>query len=375
MKKNYLFAHYLRGIAAVCVLFAHFTASFFISNEFISSVINIPKANVLSFPKIILDFMPVEFPGFLAVIGVAIFFLISGFLIPISIEKYSPMIFIKKRFLRLYPTYVIICFINILVAVVGFCIFYHHDKTYSYGIITVLSVFSMGLSQFIKGTVPIDPVAWTLAIEVVFYIATVLYFNLSFYFKKDKEIKILDVLLLSILLSVLVVILSKHVHDIELAFSILNVGFLIKCFYLASFMLIGTSFSLYAKNRINGIRLTYAVLFQYSMFVYITMKLDSSAFYISTVSTFSWFGLAILVFSLCYVMNDNLPEIKSLRFLGDVSYPLYLCHSYIGYFIIGMIINIELIPRSLTVFMPIPIVLIVAYIIHIKVENRFVGIK
>lgn len=89
MNNKFLFAHYLRGGAALCVLFSHYTASFFISNDFISSVLNIPKAKNLSFPRIILDFIPVEFPGFLSIFGVATFFLISGFLIPISIEKYT----------------------------------------------------------------------------------------------------------------------------------------------------------------------------------------------------------------------------------------------------------------------------------------------
>ncbi|EBA6038906.1 hypothetical protein BVJ30_23220, partial [Salmonella enterica] len=113
MDNKFLFAHYLRGGAALCVLFSHYTASFFISNDFISSLLHIPKAQNLSFPKIILDFIPVEFPGFLSILGVAIFFLISGFLIPISIEKYTVTTFLKKRFFRLYPTYFIVCIVNL----------------------------------------------------------------------------------------------------------------------------------------------------------------------------------------------------------------------------------------------------------------------
>ncbi len=107
----------------MCVLFSHYAASFFISNDFISSLLHIPKAQNLSFPKIILDFIPVEFPGFLSILGVAIFFLISGFLIPISIEKYTVTTFLKKRFFRLYPTYFIVCIVNLFFVFLGFCIF------------------------------------------------------------------------------------------------------------------------------------------------------------------------------------------------------------------------------------------------------------
>ncbi|EPK8061630.1 acyltransferase family protein [Escherichia coli] len=374
MQNRFLFAHYLRGIAALFVLFSHFSASYFISNEFISSILSLPRANLLSFPKVILDFMPVEFPGFLAVLGVSIFFLISGFLIPISVEKYKPLVFIKKRFFRLYPTYFVVCVINIIVAALGFAIFYFPGREYPYSISTILSIFSMGTALFIKGSVPIDPVAWTLAIEVMFYMITLIFFNMTFILKGKNEISLRNVLCLSILLSFFVIFISRHIQSANVSLGNLDGGFFIKSVYMTSFMLIGTSFALHARRRISGRSLFYSVLCQYALFVYTTMKLVPSAFYISTVSTFSWFGFAILVFALGYVINDNLPQTKSLQFLGDVSYPLYLCHSYIGYFVIGVLIFWGGIPRSLIIFLPIPIVLAIAYLIHIKVERRFISL-
>lgn len=375
MNNKFLFAHYLRGGAALCVLFSHYTASFFISNDFISSVLNIPKAKNLSFPRIILDFIPVEFPGFLSIFGVATFFLISGFLIPIpiSIEKYTVTTFLKKRFFRLYPTYFIVCIINLFFVFLGFCIFHYSGKDYHYGLDKILSIFSMGLSQYVKDTISMDPVAWTLAIEVLFYLSTLFFFRISFLFRRKEKISLSDVLLLSLILSVSVVWLSHHIDKVSVFLKVINVGFLIKAIYLTTFMLVGTTFSLYARGRIDIKRLVFAVILQFYMFVYITMHLAGPAFYISTVTTFSWFGLAIVVFAFLYAINDKISYNKSLKLLGDISYPLYLCHSYAGYFIIGMMINLNILPRSLVVFMPLPFVLILAYFIHAKVENKFVS--
>ncbi|EHI9173487.1 acyltransferase [Salmonella enterica] len=355
------------------MLFSHYTASFFISNDFISSVLNIPKAKNLSFPRIILDFIPVEFPGFLSIFGVATFFLISGFLIPISIEKYTVTTFLKKRFFRLYPTYFIVCIINLFFVFLGFCIFHYSGKDYHYGLDKILSIFSMGLSQYVKDTISMDPVAWTLAIEVLFYLSTLFFFRISFLFRRKEKISLSDVLLLSLILSVSVVWLSHHIDKVSVFLKVINVGFLIKAIYLTTFMLVGTTFSLYARGRIDIKRLVFAVILQFYMFVYITMHLAGPAFYIPTVTTFSWFGLAIVVFAFLYAINDKISYNKSLKLLGDISYPLYLCHSYAGYFIIGMMINLNILPRSLVVFMPLPFVLILAYFIHAKVENKFVS--
>ncbi|HCL5346479.1 TPA: hypothetical protein N2G31_004571 [Salmonella enterica] len=182
-----------------------------------------------------------------------------------------------------------------------------------------------------------------------------------------------DVLLLSFILSVLVVWLSYHVDKVSIFLKVINVGFLIKAIYLTTFMLVGTTFSIYARGRIDSKRLVTAVILQFYMFIYITMHLAGSAYYISTVTTFSWFGLAIIVFAFLYSINDKIPHNKSLKLLGDVSYPLYLCHSYAGYFIIGTLINLNILPGSLVVFMPLPFVLILAYFIHTKVENKCVS--
>ncbi len=81
-----------------------------------------------------------------------------------------------------------------------------------------------------------------------------------------------DVLLLSFILSVLVVWLSYHVDKVSIFLKVINVGFLIKAIYLTTFMLVGTTFSIYARGRIDSKRLVTAVILQFYMFIYIPNK-------------------------------------------------------------------------------------------------------
>ena len=104
MENKYLFAHYLRGLAAISVVIAHYGTAFFNSNDVLAPLVNAPQIKDRSYPWII-GFVPQDFTGFLGVFGVTIFFIISGFVIPLSIEKYNIKTFFLKRFFRLYPTY------------------------------------------------------------------------------------------------------------------------------------------------------------------------------------------------------------------------------------------------------------------------------
>ena len=150
----------------------------------------------------------------------------------------------------------------------------------------------------------------------------------------------------------------------------INLGSVIKSIYLISFMLIGTTFYLHAKKRIGLHALIYTILIQYFAFVYVNMHIDPAGVYVSIVPTFSWFAITILAFSLCYSINDKIKEHKIAGFLADISYPLYLCHSYIGYFLMGVIIGVGILPRSLVVFLPFPVAIFVAYMIHKYVEQK-----
>ncbi|EOC1344331.1 acyltransferase, partial [Cronobacter dublinensis] len=167
MKGNnsrYLFVHYLRGIAVLSVMFTHFGSAFFNSNPELSSYVNVPSIQDRIYPWVVL-LMPVDFQGFLGVFGVTIFFLISGFVIPMSVEKYSLNEFLSKRFFRLFPTYFFVFSLNLLIALIGYSIYHSTGVDYQHGWRDVLVSYFMGLVLYFKGPNLLDPVAWTLAVE------------------------------------------------------------------------------------------------------------------------------------------------------------------------------------------------------------------
>lgn len=367
MNNKYLFAQYLRGLAALSVMFAHFGTSFFNANPMLSSFVNVPQVEDRSYPWLV-QLVPVDFPGFMAVFGVAIFFMISGFVIPMSIERYSFTTFFSKRFFRLFPTYAFVFTLNLLVAGIGFAIYQGKGVEYVYNSTDIIGSYLIGLNTYISGTRWLDPVAWTLGVEILFYVVAAIYMNISFAIRKVKEVSLYDVIILSAILDVAAIKLSKYFDIISSTFPSINLGSVIKAVYLISFMLLGTTFFLHAKKRIGLHALIYTILIQYFGFVYVNMHIHQAGMYVAIVPTFSWFAITILVFALCYSINDKIKEHKFAGFMADISYPLYLCHSYIGYFLMGVIISFGILPRSLVVFIPFPVAIGVAYLIHKYVE-------
>ncbi|HFD3247196.1 TPA: acyltransferase family protein [Escherichia coli] len=367
-KSKYLFVHYLRGIAVLSVMFTHFGSAFFNANPTLSSYVNVPTIDDRIYPWVVL-LMPVDFQGFLGVFGVTVFFMISGFVIPMSVEKYTFGNFLTKRFFRLFPTYFCVFTLNLLIAVLGYVIYHSSGIDYQHSVKDILWSYTMGIVLYFNaGANLLDPVAWTLAIEIFFYLVTSVVFNVLFYFRKNREIKIADIIALSFILDVIASILSLKFDAASACMPWINVSFLIKGIYLSSFMLIGTTFFLHTKGRISTSVLVLAVCLQYFGVVHININMHPYGVYIPIVWLFSWLMIAILTFSFGYAINEKIREHKLIGFMADISYPLYLCHSYVGYFIMGVLMNLAILPKSIVMFIPFPVSILVAWLVHKYIE-------
>jgi peptidoglycan/LPS O-acetylase OafA/YrhL len=94
-------------------------------------------------------------------IGVVAFFLVSGYVIPLSLERQTQRTFWVRRFFRLYPVY--------WVALAAYLIF-AWDNASDAGSVTVLGVLAgLLMIQGAIGVTSILPPGWTLGIELVFY--------------------------------------------------------------------------------------------------------------------------------------------------------------------------------------------------------------
>lgn len=102
------FANTLRGFAALAVLINHYYGVFWLNRAAAATLTNAPALplDAIATPHLIqwLNALPIFGWG---PYGVALFFIISGFVIPFSLQKMSCLGFLVNRFFRIVPTYVI----------------------------------------------------------------------------------------------------------------------------------------------------------------------------------------------------------------------------------------------------------------------------
>jgi peptidoglycan/LPS O-acetylase OafA/YrhL len=84
------FANTLRGIAALTVVINHYFGVFWLSRDVIERMINAPllPLEAVATPEVVLWISTMPYFNWGA-FGVALFFLISGFVIPFSLRKLS----------------------------------------------------------------------------------------------------------------------------------------------------------------------------------------------------------------------------------------------------------------------------------------------
>ena len=136
-KRKIEFLEAVRGIAAAIVVIQHVLAA------------NFPTYLTASMHS--LD---------LGRVGVVAFFLVSGYVIPLSLKHQSVGVFAARRFYRLYPVY--------WVALGLFC-FIHNFTGVIPGQTPLAVLTNIFMVQGLIGLASILPPAWTLSLELVFY--------------------------------------------------------------------------------------------------------------------------------------------------------------------------------------------------------------
>jgi peptidoglycan/LPS O-acetylase OafA/YrhL len=268
----------LRGIACIMVILYHYTSRYF----------EIFKTPNIAFYKFSFGHL-----------GVELFFMISGFVILMSIQKVTNgWEFLKKRFLRLYPSYWLAVFFTFIV--VTFIGLPGRESS----IINALINLSM-LHEFI-GVPHIDGVYWSLSVELTFY----LIIFLSLFFSKTLFIKFGWILL---------VILSGTVF-LKSSLLMTSNSFVLKYYHL---FYAGSLFFAYREKMFS----THIFLLLIISTLVHEYLLHGFIFLIPILFFYSLF-IALQFNLLKYISN------KFFLFLGFISYPLYLVHQNIGYLII-----------------------------------------
>ncbi|EGQ8751688.1 acyltransferase [Vibrio parahaemolyticus] len=250
-------------------------------------------------------------------LGVNLFFMISGFVIFLSVDGKSWSEFIASRISRLFPAY----WFSVLLTFLMISLYAQHIG-FTLSIYELLINFTM-LQDFLNVR-HVDGVYWTLTIELIFYFWV-------FVFIIFNRLEILPYL--TVLLSVLY--LGGAYNSILEKVFIMN---------WMPFFSSGIVFYLLLKNNKKK-----EVILHISIFVNFLAALKSTynhSGYLSEIGVSvqdSMLFIITLLFFLCFYIMLNLPKSIDGKFnnkliftLGAITYPLYLLHQNVGYILFSL---------------------------------------
>jgi peptidoglycan/LPS O-acetylase OafA/YrhL len=274
----------LRGIAALMVVFFHLTYG-----------------------------APVSFQFIWGNGGVDLFFIISGFVIFMSLNRGTSIKrFIVNRFCRLYPTYWACVTLSYILISLYFKLVLKNEELFPFAhYLANLTMF-----QFYLGVGDFEQPYWTMTIELIFY----LIIGTLFYLKATKRI-----LVLGILAAGIVTLYGAITNDTDSSGLFYWIPFLI---YLPLFFSGILFYRIYYRQGLmwqNIAALVFSLLCQMSLF-------EKSG---RMVFLKHWeYNLILSLFFILFTLYVSgwLKWIVSrpLKFMGDISYALYLSHQFIS---------------------------------------------
>ncbi|MBF0510766.1 MAG: acyltransferase [Candidatus Omnitrophica bacterium] len=284
----------LRGLAALAVLCVHYTTSY--TEEYFP-----PYPTLFDFSK----------GGY----GVHLFFMISGFVIFMTLEKTKkPMDFFVSRFSRLYPAYWV-------AVIITFCSVRFFHLPLPLGDVTNKeALVNLTMFQEWFDMRNVDRAYWTLTVELSFYILMFVLF-----LKKGlKHIEWLGLLWLMVMVVTSRLYWYGHIHmPMWIRHSqMLNYGHL----FFAGILFYNLKNKGDVWYRYLGLGLCLITGF--------LVRKHSADIYFEA-AFFIIFFLFIRGYLSWLVM-------RPLVFLGTISYSLYLTHEYIGFIIIRYLFSIKM---------------------------------
>jgi peptidoglycan/LPS O-acetylase OafA/YrhL len=289
--------------------------------------------------------------------GVDLFFMISGFVIFMSLEKADSLrTFVVNRFTRLYPAY----WMGVIFSFTLISIHFHYSSKYPLEHPWSTLAGNLTMFQYYMHVPDLEGPYWTMIVEMLFYILM----GLVFLFRKLNRTFFIGGSLCTLLL------IS--------AFYVDQIGWLKEIFMklplLYHFPLFFAGMAFYGKYTNNWtkghfrIAVALAFITQMALFPHTwraCKHMSQWEYLIVLTAFFCVFGLFI---------QGKLERIANpvTLFVGKISYPLYLTHQYLS---INLIIpymmwkhDMQLWQASLLVALPVS--LAVAYIIHYFAEVK-----
>ena len=346
------FAQMLRGVAALMVVYYHLAELYWKDNAYTLNGVFLTPGSKPSVPwcdKLTSFFGHNRME--LGDIGVAIFFLISGFVIPFSLAKVGGATFFVRRLFRIYPTYVIGLSLTTLALLINSRV---SGIPLTFGWAAFLANAALLFDVFPASS--IDSVNWTLIIEMRFYVLCVL----LTLFVPLRDWRLLAAVM--VILCVANVLGSTRFPSWLMRY----IGY---APYL-TFMSIGICF--YNLIRHDWSPATFGLV----------LALLVVCFYVNASFTLTktWrvrvlhaYTLAAVVFSLAYCFRGLLKPSAVMDFFAQISFPLYVIHAQIGYSLMYFFHYLHQAPL-LNLLEALALLIPLAWLLHVLVEvpsNRF----
>lgn len=326
--EQFYFLDVLRGLAAWLVVWDHLFAVWPEQNGFTLPFVRLVREYINQPMGIVQDF------GWL---GVAVFFLISGFVITHVSLRETPDEFIIRRIFRIFPMLAVSVALSLLLNES-----FRSQLTLPHLITNIFLV-----NYWIHPQIIFVGVAWTLAIEIVFYALILLGMPL-----RAQP-------LLKVSFSLLAVGLTTYFARS------LGANFFLFAATTAyvPFLPVGQIFYFMLYNRsISVIGSLLLLLVAYSELLFGIRSIHTEFLPIDNSYLVS-FLVAIAIFLTAYGINSRLTPNRFIKLLSDTSYSLYLFHGLVGFFVLD-----QLTPR---IGFPLALLLAVALVsAFVLVVNR-----
>lgn len=342
------FANALRGIACISVVICHYVVVF---NMIKGAYGGIPELPETPYPELLTDILN-PFPQInLGPFGVSLFFLISGLVIPISVQNFSNeengrIKFIIARFFRIWPTYMLGFVISLLALNIAAS---YMGNTTPYTIPQILTNLTLFRDWF-GGFQQIDGVVWTLEVEIKFYLAILLFWKMI---ARGSLLPILIIAACMIGAAPLKPLTTWPANFPE------NQVYCLKYIF---FMMIGVVFSYHNRGLIKTKKLTTIVISMLTLFIATTIFEGWQSDFIAG------YAASFIVFFSMYFLARDWEGNLVIKHLAKISYPLYACHAMFGAVSIRLMIDTG-VPATVALAVQILLVIAVATAMHNYLER------
>ena len=291
----------------------------------------------------------------LAAIGVAVFFLISGFVIPLSLDSGSALSFLIKRAMRIFPVYWASLGLGIVAIFLSAA---YWSRPVLYGVSDYLANVFLVTDFF--GRVDIPSVMWTLMVEIKFYLLAPLFHWLI----RHRMLWALPAWGALVLLLYWLAVASC-VDDVPACWG--RRGPISRVSWepmMIGYMLIGSSLYAHYRGFMSGLATGASCV---AIFLLFAVSWPLSVFAMHGTSYVLAYFWAVLIFCGSYLFRNKIVIVQPLKFLAAISYPLYVAHPLVGY---GLMRWLDALGASYPVALVVALAAVVcsAWIIHLLVE-------